>query len=394
MKINKAKLIVGTLAIAATAATVGSISGTVAWFQYSTRSTAAYQGAAAHCSESLQIRIRANEVAGQTLDNDWHQDLTTTMINSYLLDSAEHGGAGRSNINLTPVTSDALVATEVADTLYKNPIYQLTDPTSWTTASPIVDYIVIPLELRVLDVTGAATDSFLGGKPIYISDLTLMARANHDEYVAADHLDLSKALRVGVSASNVSPVPASLTDYGTFSSDGAAVDTYGNLDLNADGSLDLARKYEWEDAGDPIVYGTNSSQALSLDASTKVDSGVAGVVDDETPSSIAGLAIGNTSSTGNKTLAVDLKIYLEGWTKIDNTGGKFKGTVADHTAIEDKSDGDIYQNSTNNKFYTWDGSAWAETTDPQGAIWDAPKGIGAEFNVGIRFSTNLHQASE
>ena len=62
MKINKAKLLVGTLAIASVAATVGSISGTFAWFQYSTRVTAAYSGAAAHVSENLQIRVYKPEV--------------------------------------------------------------------------------------------------------------------------------------------------------------------------------------------------------------------------------------------------------------------------------------------------------------------------------------------
>ena len=44
MKKNLSKVIVPTLAIAIGAAIAGSISGTVAWYQYSTRVNVAYLG--------------------------------------------------------------------------------------------------------------------------------------------------------------------------------------------------------------------------------------------------------------------------------------------------------------------------------------------------------------
>ena len=56
MKISKNKIIVSTLALAMGAALAGSVSGTVAWFQYSTRAQAAFIGTSAHCSEMLEIK--------------------------------------------------------------------------------------------------------------------------------------------------------------------------------------------------------------------------------------------------------------------------------------------------------------------------------------------------
>ena len=56
MKINTTKLVVGVLAVAGVASLVGSISGTVAWFQYNTRTVAEFKGTSAKCSEFLEVR--------------------------------------------------------------------------------------------------------------------------------------------------------------------------------------------------------------------------------------------------------------------------------------------------------------------------------------------------
>lgn len=56
MKINTTKLVVGVLAVAGVASLVGSISGTVAWFQYNTRAVAEFEGITAKCTEFLEVR--------------------------------------------------------------------------------------------------------------------------------------------------------------------------------------------------------------------------------------------------------------------------------------------------------------------------------------------------
>ncbi|MBR1847071.1 MAG: hypothetical protein IJ787_05095 [Bacilli bacterium] len=340
MKINKAKLLVGTLAIAAVAATVGSISGTVAWFQYSTRVTAAYHGAAAHCTENLEIRIRSS-------DNEigkWQHDLTTAQIAAYLEAAAGAGGAGRTvaTNTLRPVTSGELAADSVASTLYKNPIYQYPTMSDWGTASATEDYILLPLELRVADVDGDNTADYLE-KKIWVSDVTIQAQATKSPYDASAHTDLSSAIRVGVSAGQNE---AAKTAYTTFSSNGSEVVVAGALDLNGDTVDDKKPGYDFESAKDTIQYGyesgeADSHKALSTSAAAKATTGKKGVADDSNPHTIVATEIGSTTATKN--LEVDVLIYLEGWTQISDS-----------------------------------------------AIWDITKADGAQFNVGIRFSAETH----
>ncbi len=339
MKINPAKIVVPVLAIAAAAATVGSISGTVAWFQYSTRVTAAYQGATAHCTENLEIRIRSTD---DTI-GAWHRDLTASQIGAYLSAATGDGGANRTAATnqLRPVTSGELAADAVAANLYKNPIYQYPEMAKWGTASDTEDYIVLPLELRVLDNDGDATADYLA-KKIYISDLTIEARADHTGYTASDHEDVSTAIRVGVSAGLNG---ASKAAYGTFSKNGSDVVVAGALDLNNDGANDKAAGYEWDSPAE-LQYGYTSGTAAShvakaLSGSTlAADNDTKGIANDADPLTIVGKEIGATTTAKN--LEVDLKIYLEGWTALDSK------------------------------------VLWANDV------------IGAEFNLGIRFSAEAH----
>ena len=82
MKINTFKKVaVSTMALAMGAALVGSISGSIAWYQYSTRSTVSYSGASAHCTESLQVRVYEDAVpAVFTLTGDLAVDGAKTYF--------------------------------------------------------------------------------------------------------------------------------------------------------------------------------------------------------------------------------------------------------------------------------------------------------------------------
>ena len=70
---NKKKIIVSTLALAMGAALAGSISGSVAWYQYSTRTTASFAGTSAGTSRNLQVaRTLANPAATDNInDTNW-----------------------------------------------------------------------------------------------------------------------------------------------------------------------------------------------------------------------------------------------------------------------------------------------------------------------------------
>lgn len=62
---------------------VGSIFGTVAWYQYSTRATASIMGSDAAVSENLQITL-----GNGTTDANWKADLTRNDIYNYMKDTA------------------------------------------------------------------------------------------------------------------------------------------------------------------------------------------------------------------------------------------------------------------------------------------------------------------
>lgn len=341
---------VAVMALAIGASIAGSISGTVAWYQYSTRSSIAYQGASVKCTESLQVRIYDNSGEGEAYNSGWKQDLTTTDVANYLK-SAKVGRTAETVANLAPVTSGTLAANTVATSFYKNPIYQYggayTDGNAWKAASKVTDYVELPLQFRVGDVKGTRTDNDFDGflaKKLYVTDLTIASTSTGSKR------DITDALRLGIDAT---------TDV-TFSKNGGSVGVAGKLDLNADGEDDKAPHYDWDatPAAD-VIYGAaqnaTAEQLAALTAtSTKIEKAVVDnehpeyatrlYADDSNPRNIVGSHIGVTSADGTP-LDVKLRIYLEGWQALKNG---------------DEED--------------------AKT------LWSDEKFVGATFNLGIRFS--------
>ncbi len=250
------KVAVTMMTVALGAGIVGSISGTVAWFQYSTRSTVAYSGASAHCTENLQIRVVRD---GQAAHEGWEADLRLSEIAGLLspvtvtkegtpalglttneatvrsklsagshvfaydgtnwkldggdtaVDPATYGitvaaapapdATSKINVSwndgtlLSPVSSGELAEGDFPSSLYKNPIYQYASTSSWGAAGTS-DYVDIPLQFRVLDVDGNTESEkpTLLAKKIYLSDLTIVAATNN-----GSKKDISDAVRVALS---------------------------------------------------------------------------------------------------------------------------------------------------------------------------------------------------
>ena len=69
------KISISALAICTTASIVGAITGTVAWFQYSTRAQVAYTGTTVHCSQNLRISLDGNT---------WKTELQSSDTQNYL----------------------------------------------------------------------------------------------------------------------------------------------------------------------------------------------------------------------------------------------------------------------------------------------------------------------
>ena len=285
--INKKKFVVTALTTTMAAALVGSISGSIAWYQYSTRATMGFQGTSAHCTENLEIRLRY--AAGT-----FKPDLSVKDIADYLT------WTERTNANgLTPVTPAAgqLALGEVATSFKGNAEYQKSIA-QWKDADGEA-YIVLPLELRVKDINGKG-NSYIS-KNIYLSDLDLAAA--HGNTGA----DLSEALRVSLSSGLKTKLDTvkdkaameaivgpedddivfvakescyyqydageskwekvagnALDNYTTFSKTGEDVNAYGVLDLNNDGKYDRTNDYQW-DLRQNIVYGFETANYYVVD---------------------------------------------------------------------------------------------------------------------------------
>jgi hypothetical protein len=295
MKNLNKKVIVSTLALAMGATLAGSISGTVAWFQYSTRAQAAYIGTSAHCSEMLEVSCDGG--------SNWKSDLTSAMI-----DAAKTGGT-----SMTPITSGALAKDAAAPTsFYNNPIYQIVNQANWGEATN-ANYVQFTLQFHVKDIDGVGS-TYLA-KNLYLTDLTIV-----DESTPAD---LYKAVRVHFAAG---------TSYKLFARDNGSTDaeistpTSGNLDLNNDGVLDKQPGYEWDTGLQTLTYGSGSQVAFNANGTNVL-------ADDSNPNSITansgliGQIPGNAAG-----LSVTVTIWLEGWQQLS---AKPEGNATTGSAIWD-----------------------------------------------------------
>lgn len=320
MKTNPIKkLFIAGMGAAMIAAAVGSIGGTVAWFQYNTRATAAYTGGVAKCTENLQIRIY--DSADPTA-YPWGSEVTTTAINNYI--KAQRGS---SDTGLYPVTSGALALNKVPTAFYGSPdkAYAREDYATWDVAGQD-KYVQIPLQLRLLDVDGTKDNEKFIAKELYLQDLTISAKA------VADKKDISAALRVAFKDNAATPVEKTLSLAGTDTT------VHGNLDLDHDGVLDKVYiddssdevRYDFEaDTTTPtrtVDYGAGNSAGTAVAQYTKIETGagkpVADFSDKYAPSGtvFGTLVAGDKTTADDKWYTLTMTIYLEGWQPLDGYG--------------------------------------------------------------------------
>lgn len=274
MKINK-KLIVSSLASAMGLSIVGAITGTVAWYQYSTRSTVAMIGVSAKTAANLQIKVG---------DGEYKADLTVADINTYLADQSK-------NANLSPVTSGEQAKNAALTGLKAHPLYKVFDDQYWGAANEEA-YLVLPLTLKWTgEVEGVAQSA--SNKKIWVNDALFQVDSDN----SSGKGDMSTALRVHITAG---------TNYMLLSKEGVDTNVYGNLDLNRDGVLDSS-DVTWKDfqTGTASVYGADGKVQEAYD---KDD--VKPTIDDA-GNPTGGVVLGTTNGSGE--LALTVKIWLEGW---------------------------------------------------------------------------------
>ena len=407
MKIlNKNKIIVSALALCIGASLAGSISGTIAWYQYSTRANVSFIGQSGGISGNLQMRF-----AG---DTNWTTRITYDQLNEKL-------AAGGYATKVAPMTFGAMNRDSElpADGGYVQPIPGVANMADWIKAGE-KNYAQFTLELRYNERDGvvegegnAAKDAKNIQKDVYLSKLVLQKDANVNNAAKGD---LSDALRVHISSSykkivntdgDGNPVFADTATVKNelISKQGGATLTEGELDIDGDGLPDKGYQddefgfgYKTDSNGSAIL--DNSSNPVHNDYETIVYGSGAQVsyaakstyvqADREN----AYLPYGKTAESDK----VEAPIYpalagLDANNRLtdltfdhDNDGGDEDSG----TAPLSKSIGQVMQSET--EFLTVTVTLWVEgwqkldgANGGQDAVWDT-KYIDSSFNIGIQFA--------
>lgn len=286
---KKNRLIVPALSLLIGVTLAGSISGTIAWYQYSTRANSAYVGVSSGTTGNLQLRLNGGE---------WLTRLTKNDVASYL-NSANIGN------DIKPITSGNMDKNDaVPANFYRNPIAGKGEYAKWEKADQS-NYVVLPLELRFVEKNENVA------KDVYLSDLYIASDANN----AADKKDLSDAIRFHVSSNDGNSQINRL-----ISKQGGSVATNGKLDLDNDGNLDQAytgNKYGFGDDNElvDVIYGEGNQVSYAAD----VDNGlIVGTNDenldlDKLELDGASKSIGKTVASDSNYLKVNITIWVEGW---------------------------------------------------------------------------------
>ena len=331
MKIKKKSIIIPAFALLIGASLAGSISGTVAWYQYSTRVNAAYVGVSGGTSGNLQIKLG---------DGEWGTRLTKEQIATYIA-SSDYGSA------VQPITSGSMVKDgAIPANFYLNPVYGQGDAyaENWMKASK-GNYIVLPLQLRYVERDGTkenSVDAKNVAKEVYLSDLLIQDDAAN----AAE--DLSDAIRFHINAYADADalVPANHVNR-LISKKGGTTVTNGKLDLDGDGVLDFtydSDKYGFGgDTKTDIVYGAGVQQSFSSYNVNKTNvsyynaDGTVGGSDENVYSMVAksvgnsmdldndsklydtgkSKSIGSTVASETEFLHVNITIWVEGWQTLE-----------------------------------------------------------------------------
>ena len=222
---SKKKIVVSTLAIAMGAALAGSISGSVAWYQYSTKAAAQITGTSAGTIGELQIqgrKIGASTFNGGGVDNKVDLGADQFKPMSMYVDSSD-------------------------DVHYVHaPIYQKEAGVEYDSSTETIPYVEYELQFKFEHRTGAATTQI--ERAVYLSYFEIAKARDASE-------DLSAAVRVELIDKDGNQL-AFLSK-----NSGETVVTEGELDLNGNGELDT----DYWDCTDVETTAAEAGDALAAD---------------------------------------------------------------------------------------------------------------------------------
>ena len=228
MKINNKKVIISTLALAMGAALAGSVSGSVAWYQYSTRVAATINGTSAGTSRNLQISKDAGANYAQYVSFDAK--------------------------NFRPVSAVADGTGKAVDHFVEHPVYQyktlptVTDNEVTTDEVLTVAYAEYSLVFKCEDTVGGVKGQV--AKDVYLSALRIVNNGSKD---------VTPAVRIAIDGTNDFLVSATAGD----------TNTEGYLDLN-NNTNDDTMAIDCQDTA-PAAAVAGSALANGADGADGVD---------------------------------------------------------------------------------------------------------------------------
>ncbi len=322
------KIIIPAAMLAVGVALVGSVSSTLAWYQYSTKAQAAYIGTSVGQSENLEI---------QKFDSKWASNLTSAEVEKL-------AGANVNPKNLIPVTPGFDEPTNgnlgkddeiPAVAKFHNSIETGIAGYGENRMDVTKNVIQFTLNIRYKQVDSQVSYQ---AKTLKLVDLTIMENATNPTTEG----DLYKAVRVHFSAGDNHRLYA---NNGNAEDETVTTATYGNLDTGNNGTdandqpiYDKVQGYEWDSSShENVIYGTENSQQIAYNSKK---------------ASNLGWEIGTLPADDEHGLAVKVTIWLEGWQKLSGIPNGNADIAGEH---------------------------------PTSAMWDPLTYVNAKFNVGMRF---------
>ena len=405
MKLNKNKIIVSALALVIGTSLAGSVTGTLAWYQYSTRANVSFIGQSSGFSGNLQMRF-VSEATGENANQKWRTRITWQEMAAEL--AANHYAEDMVPMTYGNIGRDADLANKKA---YVQPRYLETSMANWGEASE-KNYAQFELQLRFNErdgveegAQGQEKDEKNMERKVYLSKLLIQEDANNGAKE-----DLSDAIRVHISTSYKemdrtdaqNPVLGQAQSKNKLiSNKGGATLTEGTLDLDNDGKND--QDYP---AGDEFGFGyqyDNNQQPILDDQNNHKRNELSDVVYGEGAQiSYAAKSTYVEDDMNNQYLpfgkAAGNEVNAPIYPALANTlNGKLTDLEFDHdldgdgegaSAKLDKYIGSTIESETEYltvKVTIWV-EGWAKLGNPASATWDVAKYVKSSFNVGIQFA--------
>ena len=220
-KINPLKLAIAVLGFSTIASLVGSISGTIAWYAYSTRALVSYTGTSVQSTTQLQIGIKSDIVVNFTTNAEliehvtFSEDLYYDEVNDpghenklyyyhYYFMRVGSGGLPAAIINdylsakgyatnvLEPLSSYAYQTGENIN-LRNRPVTN--NPDAEKTPAEKTKYVEIPFVFRVLSSNTSAI-TYVEGHDVFLSGAEAIAAPNLDGVTEGNNIHNSIRLYI------------------------------------------------------------------------------------------------------------------------------------------------------------------------------------------------------